>query len=415
MQANDPKPLLLTVVGLFTVGWALTAALLIWSQPLFPSILVWTAAFVCTTFFLSSLRALVAVAKLTRMRYKVERDSPRQVPMGLMQRDTYCGFCHVPGYIGYHRRIPDFDVLVRINSLGLRNDEIPAREPDEYRVLVLGDSFTAGHGVEEIDAFPSLLSRYLQGNTSHTGHIRVINAGVPGFGTIHEVGLLKKLADILHPDLVVLALFVGNDIRDNLLGLTGQVVSWDGLLRLSRASRRLIASSSRWFEPQNRNPRMSSPVDQRGRKSRASYHNLPLSLAYDFVFLLDPQPPELEVGWTRTAHHLSDLKILVEAHRAGLLLVLIPMREQVDDEQWKQIVRAFGLQDVRFDMALPQRRLQKIAHELGIETLDLLEPLRAAAHYQDVYFPNYDDGHWNSNGHLVAADVLAKFLAGRLV
>lgn len=332
----------------------------------------------------------------------------------MMQADVYCGFCHVPGYVGYHRRIPDFEVLFRINSLGLRNDEIPAREQNEYRVLVLGDSFTAGHGVEEIDAFPSLLSQYLQGSIDPRTHIRVINAGVSGFGTVHEVGLLKKLGGELKPNLVILALFVGNDIRDNLLGLTAYRVSWDGLLMLSYASRRVINSSSKWFEPHFSNRWMSYQEDKSSEDSGRSPHNPPLSLDYSFVFLLDPPPPQLEVGWNSTSRHLSELKSLVDELGADLLLVVIPMREQVDDKAWEQIVQAFSLDKTRFDRTLPEQRVRDMAHELGIETLHLLAALRAEAHQQDVYFQSYNDAHWNRNGHVVAARVLADFLSDRL-
>src|SRR4051812_31548703 len=48
-------------------------------------------------------------------------------------------------------------VPVSLNSGGLRGPEIPLRKPDgEFRVLVIGDSFTLGWGVEESKTYPRL-------------------------------------------------------------------------------------------------------------------------------------------------------------------------------------------------------------------------------------------------------------------
>lgn len=73
-------------------------------------------------------------------------------------------------------------------------------------VVFLGDSLTAGLGLNEDQAYPSLLGRKLQ---QEGLPIRVINAGVSGDTT---AGGLSRLSWLLnqHPDVVVVALG-GND------------------------------------------------------------------------------------------------------------------------------------------------------------------------------------------------------------
>ncbi len=69
-----------------------------------------------------------------------------------------------------------------INSSGLRDDEISLTKPD---VIVLGDSFAMGWGVEQNESFSQILE-------VKTG-LRVLNAGISSYGTAREMLLLNRL------------------------------------------------------------------------------------------------------------------------------------------------------------------------------------------------------------------------------
>ncbi|MBI1893834.1 MAG: SGNH/GDSL hydrolase family protein [Candidatus Rokubacteria bacterium] len=98
------------------------------------------------------------------------------------------------------------------NSLGFRGGEFEQRtQPDEFRILVLGDSITYGTGVTNpADRFTSVLAEQL-GRTGQFRHARVFNAGVKG---THSVDHLQTLGQLswLQPDLVILAYYF-NDIE----------------------------------------------------------------------------------------------------------------------------------------------------------------------------------------------------------
>lgn len=96
----------------------------------------------------------------------------------------------------------DFDVQVVTNSLGLRGPEVMVPKPsDRYRVLVLGDSFTFGWGVERDDAWHAVMARALRG----PGHreLEVIAAGVPGWSPPQQFVFLEQRGLDLQPDLVL--------------------------------------------------------------------------------------------------------------------------------------------------------------------------------------------------------------------
>jgi lysophospholipase L1-like esterase len=80
-----------------------------------------------------------------------------------------------------------------------------ARKPT---VLFLGDSFVWGYDVEAEERFTELLRRGLP-------DARIVNAGVPGYGTDQEYLMLERIWDAVRPDVVVLMFCTGNDRADN--------------------------------------------------------------------------------------------------------------------------------------------------------------------------------------------------------
>jgi len=72
-------------------------------------------------------------------------------------------------------------------------------------ILILGDSFTFGTGVNTEDAYPNILNRSLS-------NILIVNAGVPGVGLLQEVTTYNQVALGLNPRLILLQV-LDNDIK----------------------------------------------------------------------------------------------------------------------------------------------------------------------------------------------------------
>jgi lysophospholipase L1-like esterase len=120
--------------------------------------------------------------------------------------DSLLGWAHQPGQEGIFETA-QFRTFVRINQKGLRDREHSYERPnDSRRVLVLGDSFAWGYGVEETQRFSQLLETSVDAE--------VINAGVSGYSTDQELLWFRSEGVKYDPDLVILV-FTGNDIGDN--------------------------------------------------------------------------------------------------------------------------------------------------------------------------------------------------------
>jgi hypothetical protein len=122
------------------------------------------------------------------------------------QYDALLGWAHRPGQEGIFET-PQFRTVVRINENGLRDREHSyERQNDIERILVLGDSFAWGYGVEESERFSQLLEKSLD--------VEVINAGVSGYSTDQELLWYRHEGTKYETDLVLLVL-AGNDVGDN--------------------------------------------------------------------------------------------------------------------------------------------------------------------------------------------------------
>jgi hypothetical protein len=114
------------------------------------------------------------------------------------------------GYDGWFAGVP-----VHINSLELRDPrEYPVEKgPNVFRVLVLGDSVTFGHGSVYEHTYPFLLEQQLR-RWRPDINWQVWNAAVPGYNTSQELAHLLEVGDRVKPDLVVVGFFA-NDLSDN--------------------------------------------------------------------------------------------------------------------------------------------------------------------------------------------------------
>jgi lysophospholipase L1-like esterase len=170
---------------------------------------------------------------------------------GLYQVDAGAGYVMHPNTC-VRLKTSEYDGILRTNARGLVGPEVPATKPaSEFRVVVLGDSYAVGGQVPYEQTFPAVLEQVLR----DAGHpnVRVINAGVGGYTTFNEAGLLREDLAWLQPDLVVVASFLGNDVSENVLATAAgyrdapehpKGVSW------GTEAARLVDDSGGWF-PRN--------------------------------------------------------------------------------------------------------------------------------------------------------------------
>jgi len=120
----------------------------------------------------------------------------------------------------------EFRTRVVTNAQGFREPRAPGpKPPGVTRLVVVGDSFTQGYGVEEDEAYPRVLERLLDAREPQRRH-EVINLGVPGGCTLEYVSNLAEVGLAYEPDLVLVGL-MANDVHDRyaLRRYGGRIVS----------------------------------------------------------------------------------------------------------------------------------------------------------------------------------------------
>lgn len=124
------------------------------------------------------------------------------------QYDESLGWSHKPNTEGRFESF-GFDTVIRINSHGFRGPERSFEKPaNKKRIIVIGDSFVWGFGVEEDQIFTQKLDRDLGPD------VEVINLGVSGYSTDQELLMYRDTGRKYDAD-VVLLMVATNDVALN--------------------------------------------------------------------------------------------------------------------------------------------------------------------------------------------------------
>ena len=322
---------------------------------------------------------------------------------------------------------------LEINSTGQRGSEIPAPTPSQRRVLFLGDSFTYGGAVPEDSTFVSQVGFHLRRNGRP---VTAINGGVPGFSTYQELAYQRYVAGILRPDIVVLAFFNGNDIRDNMVHtLNGEILS-PALVGDFRATRRSairpqevvpdplsgadipLVSSTEWSTIQRSSLLGRLLIGRLGllrARRQADLHHLDPRHLYHFY--------EIGLFQERTDSTFAEARRLVltclerldqqvRDDNAELLVVAIPSRNQVDPVAWSRFLDDLGVEREALgtlNMDAPGQLVRDACRSLGVPFVDLTPTFRDHPDPASLYLIS----HLSSNGHTFTAEHIRAFVEAR--
>jgi hypothetical protein len=161
---------------------------------------------ITTPALIAALLALgLGVEAWVRWRWDPTKGSPGFFEADPMRRQRLAA-----NYTGWFAGVP-----VHVNSLGFRDsrDYALLKGPTTFRILVLGDSVTFGHGSVSEHTYPFLLEQRLKSWRPDVDW-QVWNLGVPGYNTSQELAHLLQVGPAYMPDLVIIGFFE-NDLVDN--------------------------------------------------------------------------------------------------------------------------------------------------------------------------------------------------------
>ncbi len=301
----------------------------------------------------SALWRLRAIAAITPVVLLVSADRicaylapPRIGTNRVFVPDADLGWRHRPGFRGWL-----YDYWVEINAKGLRGPELAyERGPNEFRILLLGDSIAFGFGLRYEETFGHLMERDLAERVAGRKPVVILGA-VTGYSPWQQLILLRREGLRYQPDLVLHCFYL-NDVLEPLqlvrfggrqspadVILAEGVLEWSGLYRFAIMSE---VQLQRWLH-----------------HSQAGEHR---ELLTELDLLKDPENDLVKQGWQTT---LSDLDQIISECRAAsvpIAMVCFPYRPQLDPdppgEPW------------------PQREIAAFCEDRGIPVLDLLPMMR---------------------------------------
>jgi hypothetical protein len=363
----------------------------------------------------------------------------------------------------------EYDGVLRTNSRGIVGPDVAASKPaGEFRIVVLGDSYTVGGQVPYEQTFPAVLEQRLR--SAGYPSVRVINAGVGGYTTFNEGGLLRENLDWLQPDLVVVAAFVGNDVSENVLATAAgyrDAPEHPKGLTWGQAAPRLVDDSGSWFARNNlsgppppaawnpddplpnavgnqpSSPPATAPTPTIRQTMRGIWDALradslllgklfgepidpsvstapgmaPLAVqqqrlnltSFEWSILRDrPRTYWLDVAWPLFGRYLSEIRTTAGGVGAPVVVLTIPEMSQFDDQMRARTTANFRFRDDEVDWDRPQRDLAAEAQQAGVPVLDLLPLFRSMSDRASLYLRI--DTHFTAYGHEVTAAALATFL-----
>jgi hypothetical protein len=314
-----------------------------------------------------------------------------------------------------HFKTADFETDITINSSGTRGPEIPEKQPGERRVVVLGDSLVLSVQVEDNETFCSRLEQRLNERAASGGpHYRVINGGVQGYGPVEELGFYEHVASRLEPDIVLMAVFVGNDAMEAVD--TGEKVlptqpRTAPVATPAPGDPTLVATRpSRWPLWLRRLTRRSMVLQIVRMKATTLFERFgdPRPVDRALTMYLPLLSAEMERGLAVTRECVRRLAAMADARGARTGIILLPARFQVDDEDYghlEQIVEQSGFKLQR-DAATD--RFRRTLAPLGLPMMDALPVLRDSPRRAETFFKT--TAHLTVTGHEILAAGLERFL-----
>jgi GDSL-like Lipase/Acylhydrolase family len=324
------------------------------------------------------------------------------------QSDQILGWRPRRNVQGVHNIPGQFSSTFRTNGQGLRGvREFHFERGKATRMVVLGDSFTWGYGVNDEDVYVSKLAELLP-------QMEIINLGVTAYGPSQELEYFKSEGVRYRPDIVVLS-FCLNDIEE---------YEYRSLKKKDMSALQDVAMYDRpggnwkkWVSERvylysfimdriNTSKALVNMLVQLGIKGElGGYEALDINLRP----ALKQYPVELEEQWESTKSKLRMIRDIVYDQKARLVLVLIPSRQSIESTAFAHTIAYTKYEPKDFDLEKPYRLLEQFALD---EQIEVANPVSAFVKSNGVGVKLYlaNDSHFTPAGHELFAKEITTYL-----
>ena len=350
------------------------------------------------------------------------------------QPDPDLGWSFRPGLRGWATH--ENTAYLRINRQGFRGEDW-RQHADGFRIAVLGDSFVESSNLPEGHALTAVMERNLRTCPAFASGVEVLNLGVSGYGTGQEYALLTRRVAPLHPHMVLVGFYAGNDVANNgsALSAAGQaekpyfLESPQGSLSVDDSFRKSAAFRTSVAHDWRKSLINASYLLQAMKQIALGKSVMPDPKPLQAMHIGDLQEPPLfapeykemfsapaDETWT-SAWSVTERMVLAmrdwaraQGMQFGIIIIPAPVQALPTQELRRTAAAKFGLADLEY----PVERIARAADSAGISFLDLREALRNEADSKQTFLygfaPRYGDGHLNAAGNAVSGGAIARWV-----
>lgn len=328
----------------------------------------------------------------------------------------------VPDEVRHHKLMPntysrfeqrDFSYIQRVNNIGLRGKDTTREKPsNHFRILMLGDSFTMGKGVEDDQTFSALLEVSLNSsNICESTRIEVLNGGVDSYSPILSYLQLSRDLAPLSPDLIILNLDISDLLQETAYREVavrdddGKIVGIPGSERTPLLNQRIRS----WIDQNLYFTRLILFYTNRlvGHRDLTVQGVVTRANEELVRYTLDNDDTDHREQWEAIFDSISRIKSFADANSSSFALAIYPWGHQVNDQEWVPGRYSFISKDAEIsDNYL--KTIYSLAEDNDIEIINLFPLFRKHDEGKSLYF-NYDM-HWTTEGHKVMAHGLERFV-----
>lgn len=283
-----------------------------------------------------------------------------------------------PNARGLHTGVP-----VSFNALGLRDVERSVKPaPGTVRILALGDSVTFGMGVAQHQTYPRKTEALLNAGRIGGPRVEVLNMGMPGYNTLHQLAQLREVGLALEPNVVVVG-FLYNDVEPSSAQRGAAMPEREERSFGARVKSRFNAAAL-WLKKNSllvawASPRIGSALRPLGFKG------------YGQVGAMKDQYVEANPQWQAVRAALLEMKRLTDERGIELVVMVIPAMARFSDANYP--IKEY------------HDAVSGFCRQHGIRALDLLPAFWGLDGTK--FWISATDGHPNAEGQEIIAQALA--------
>ena len=360
------------------------------------------------------------------------------------QHDPLLGWVKRPNLDTIRSTAGKLPVIYKTNSKGIRGPEYEYKKTDnEYRILILGDSFADGYMVKFSEMFSEVMKNKLN-NIVADKKVESINAGTIGWSTDQELIFFQNEGRKYNPDLTVL-MFYENDVayvnqtkdwsmnykpmfkvKGEKLFLTNVPVPEPDIFvihePLEKSEQSVFKRFRRWLNVNSYlykflKKRLDNGFLLKGRK-RTNKDADKLSgeqgfFPIEFRVWEKNYNESVHEAWEKVEKLITELQKEVALSESELLIFYIPFESSVYEEEWKKIKRVYDLNDEEWDPGQAGIVLEGICLRNNINFINPIELFRKKAKELERNKTRlYDsiDHHWTVEGNKLVSEILVEYI-----